>query len=41
MTSGPFFALTSAAALTAAAAAGMMYAFSTFVMRGLDRTGPR
>ncbi|MDT5069998.1 MAG: hypothetical protein QOK02_6153 [Mycobacterium sp.] len=28
------------AAITSAAAAGMMYVFSTFVMRGLDRTGP-
>jgi uncharacterized membrane protein len=36
VTSAPFFALTSAAALTAAAAAGMMFAFSTFVMRGLN-----
>jgi uncharacterized membrane protein len=32
--------LTSVAALAAAAASGMMYVFSTFVMRGLDRTGP-
>lgn len=40
MTTSPFVALTSAAALAAAAAAGMMYVFSTFVMRGLDRTGP-
>jgi uncharacterized membrane protein len=28
------------AAIGTAAAAGMMYVFSTFVMRGLDRTGP-
>jgi uncharacterized membrane protein len=28
------------AALFSAAAGGMMYVFSTFVMRGLDRTGP-
>ncbi|MBB5165094.1 putative membrane protein [Mycobacterium sp. AZCC_0083] len=28
------------AAIINAAAAGMMYVFSTFVMRGLDRTGP-
>jgi uncharacterized membrane protein len=28
------------AAISNAAAAGMMYVFSTFVMRGLDRTGP-
>ena len=40
MTTGPLVVVTSAAALTVAAAAGMMYAFSTFVMRGLDRTGP-
>jgi len=32
--------LTSLAALASAAAGGMMYVFSTFVMRGLDRTGP-
>jgi len=36
----PFVVLTSLAALAAAAAGGMMYVFSTFVMRGLDRTGP-
>jgi len=36
----PFVVLTSLAALAAAAACGMMYVFSTFVMRGLDRTGP-
>ncbi|MCT7661714.1 DUF1772 domain-containing protein [Mycobacterium sp. CPCC 205710] len=36
----PFVIVTSFAALAAAAAAGMMYVFSTFVMRGLDRTGP-
>ena len=35
----PFVVLTSLAALAAAAAGGMMYVFSTFVMRGLDRTG--
>lgn len=40
MTTSPFVVLTSVAALAAAAAAGMMYVFSTFVMRGLDRTGP-
>lgn len=40
MTASPFVILTSAAALAAAVAAGMMYVFSTFVMRGLDRTGP-
>lgn len=32
--------LTIIAAISSAAAAGMMYVFSTFVMRGLDRTGP-
>ncbi|EHB57637.1 hypothetical protein MycrhDRAFT_0072 [Mycolicibacterium rhodesiae JS60] len=32
--------LATAAALGAAAIGGLFYAFSTFVMRGLDRTGP-
>lgn len=40
MNTSPFVSLTSLAALAAAAAGGMMYVFSTFVMRGLDRTGP-
>ena len=40
MNTSPFVILTSVAALASAAAAGMMYVFSTFVMRGLDRTGP-
>jgi uncharacterized membrane protein len=40
MTTSPFVLLTSIAALFSAAAGGMMYVFSTFVMRGLDRTGP-
>src|SRR5258705_7737096 len=40
MNSSPFVALSSVAALFSAAAGGMMYVFSTFVMRGLDRTGP-
>src|SRR6185312_10756076 len=40
MNTCPFVVLTSLAALAAAAACGMMYVFSTFVMRGLDRTGP-
>jgi uncharacterized membrane protein len=40
MNLSPFVVLTSLAALAAAAACGMMYVFSTFVMRGLDRTGP-
>jgi uncharacterized membrane protein len=40
MTMSPIVVLTSVAAIASAAAAGMMYVFSTFVMRGLDRTGP-
>jgi uncharacterized membrane protein len=40
MNTSPFVILTSLAALASAAAGGMMYAFSTFVMRGLDRTEP-
>jgi uncharacterized membrane protein len=36
----PFVILTTIAAIASAAAGGMMYVFSTFVMRGLDRTGP-
>lgn len=40
MTMSPFVILTSLAAIASAAAGGMMYVFSTFVMRGLDRTGP-
>jgi uncharacterized membrane protein len=36
----PVVVLTSIAAVASAAAGGMMYVFSTFVMRGLDRTGP-
>lgn len=40
MNMSPFVVLTSLAALFSAAAGGMMYVFSTFVMRGLDRTGP-
>jgi uncharacterized membrane protein len=40
MTMSPFVTLTSIAALAAAAAGGMMYVFSTFVMHGLARTGP-
>ena len=40
MNSSPFVVLTSLAALASAAAGGMMYVFSTFVMRGLNRTGP-
>jgi uncharacterized membrane protein len=40
MNASPFVILTSLAALFSAAAGGMMYVFSTFVMRGLNRTGP-
>jgi uncharacterized membrane protein len=40
MNTSPVVVLTSLAALASAAAGGMMYVFSTFVMRGLDRTGP-
>jgi uncharacterized membrane protein len=40
MNTSPFVVLTSIAALLSAVAAGVMYAYSTFVMRGLDRTGP-
>lgn len=40
MNTSPFVIVTSLAALFSAAAGGMMYVFSTFVMRGLDRTGP-
>ncbi|SEH60028.1 Uncharacterized membrane protein [Mycolicibacterium rutilum] len=40
MNSNLFATVTSLAALAVAAAAGMMYVFSTFAMRGLDRTGP-
>lgn len=40
MTISPVVVLTAAAALGSAVAGGIFYAFSTFVMRGLDRTGP-
>src|SRR5947208_14313633 len=40
MNTSPVVILTSLAALASAAAGGMMYVFSTMVMRGLDRTGP-
>ena len=40
MNTSPMVILASLAALASAAAGGMMYVFSTFVMRGLDRTGP-
>jgi uncharacterized membrane protein len=35
----PFAILTSITVIVSAAAGGMMYVFSTFVMQGLDRTG--
>ena len=40
MNMSPVVILTTVAAIASAAAAGMMYVFSSFVMRGLDRTGP-
>jgi uncharacterized membrane protein len=40
MSISPVVILIIIAAIINAAAAGMMYVFSTFVMRGLDRTGP-
>jgi uncharacterized membrane protein len=40
MNTSPVVVVTSLAALASAAAGGMMYVFSTFVMRGLGRTGP-
>ena len=40
MNTSPFVILTAVAAIASAAAGGMMYVFSTFVMRGLNRTGP-
>lgn len=40
MTISPLVILTAAAALGSAAAGGLFYAFSTFVVRGLDSTGP-
>lgn len=40
MNMSPIVVLAYIAAIASAAAAGMMYVFSTFVMRGLDRTGP-
>lgn len=36
----PVVILATVAAIAAAAVGGLFYAFSTFVMRGLDRTGP-
>src|ERR1700757_1293647 len=40
MTTNPFLIVTAAASITSAAVGGLFYAFSAFVMRGLDRTGP-
>jgi uncharacterized membrane protein len=40
MSSSPVVFLATAAAVSAAAVGGLFYAFSTFVMRGLDRSGP-
>ncbi|OSC37222.1 DUF1772 domain-containing protein [Mycobacterium decipiens] len=40
MNMSPFVALTSLAAIASAASGGMMFVFSTFIMRGLDRTDP-
>ena len=40
MNISPFVILTTIAALGSAAAGGMMYVFSTFVMDGLNRTDP-
>lgn len=40
MTTSPFLIATTAAAVSTAVAGGVFYAFSTFVMAGLDRTRP-
>ena len=40
MTTSPVLILATSAAVGSAAVGGLFYAFSTFVMRGLDRTGP-
>lgn len=40
MNFSPVVLLTAVAALASAAVGGIFYAFSTFVMRGLNRTGP-
>lgn len=40
MNPSPVIVLTAVAALASAAVGGIFYAFSTFVMRGLNRTGP-
>jgi uncharacterized membrane protein len=40
MNTSPFVILTTVTAIGCAAVGGLFYAFSTFVMRGLDRTRP-
>jgi uncharacterized membrane protein len=40
MNMSPFVVLATVTAIGSAALGGLFYAFSTFVMRGLDRTGP-
>jgi uncharacterized membrane protein len=40
MSTSPVFVLTTVTALGSAAVGGLFYAFSSFVMRGLDRTEP-
>jgi uncharacterized membrane protein len=40
MSASPLVVLGSAATLTCVTVGGVFYGFSTFVMRGLDRTGP-
>jgi uncharacterized membrane protein len=40
MNTDPVVILTAVAAIGSAAVGGLFYAFSSFVMRGLDRTGP-
>ena len=40
MTMSPYLIAATAAAVSSAAVGGLLYAFSTFVMKGLDRTAP-
>ena len=40
MTTSPYVVAATAAAISSAAVGGLFYAFSTFVMRGLDRARP-
>ncbi|MET4427935.1 putative membrane protein [Mycolicibacterium sp. 624] len=40
MSTSPYVIATTAAAVSTAAVGGLFYAFSTFVMKGLDRTEP-